>query len=106
MRRVSIDNNRVFIAGHYSGGDAAWDIAQAHPDLWAGLVVIGAGDPGGFIEHYVPNGRYVPSTLCTEALMVLLLHLCDAEKTLDKYIQSSKNDFMYVSYPGRGKDYF
>lgn len=106
MRRVSIDSNRVFIAGHYSGGDAAWDIAQAHPDLWAGLVVIGAGDPGGFIEHYVPNGRYVPMYFVHGSIDGAPAPLVRCGKTLDKYIQSNKNDFMYVSYPGRGKDYF
>ena len=106
MRRINIDNERVFIGGHYSGGDAAWDIAQAHPDLWAGLICIGAGNPEGYIEHYVPNGKYLPMYFVHGAIDGAPQPLARCGKTLDKYIQSSKNDFLYVSYPGRGKDYF
>ena len=32
------DGDRVFLTGHSMGGDAAWDIALAHPDLWAGAI--------------------------------------------------------------------
>ena len=39
-RRFSIDIDRVFLSGHGIGGDAAWDIAIAHPDLWAGVIPI------------------------------------------------------------------
>ena len=39
-RRFSIDTDRVFLTGHGIGGDAAWDIALAHPDLWAGVIPI------------------------------------------------------------------
>jgi hypothetical protein len=39
-RRFSIDVDRVFLTGHGIGGDAAWDIAVAHPDLWAGVIPI------------------------------------------------------------------
>ena len=41
-RRFSIDTDRVFLTGHSTGGDAAWDIGLAHPDLWAGVVPITA----------------------------------------------------------------
>ncbi|MBI2823671.1 MAG: peptidase [Planctomycetia bacterium] len=39
-RRFSIDTDRVFLSGHWMGGDAAWDIGLAHPDLWAGVIPI------------------------------------------------------------------
>lgn len=39
-RRFSVDTDRVFISGHGNGGEAAWDICLAHPDLWAGLIPI------------------------------------------------------------------
>ena len=39
-RRFSIDTDRVFLSGHSMGGDAAWDIGLAHPDLWAGVIPI------------------------------------------------------------------
>lgn len=37
---LSIDSDRVFIAGHGVGADAAMDIATAHPDLFAGVIPI------------------------------------------------------------------
>lgn len=40
-RSLKIDDDRVFIAGHGIGGEAAMDLATAHPDLFAGVVSIG-----------------------------------------------------------------
>ncbi len=59
MRRTSIDSDRVFLSGHNMGGDAVWDIAFAHPDIWAGMIAIGA-DCEKFAIQYLPNGRFVP----------------------------------------------
>ncbi len=39
-KRFAIDSDRVTIAGHGSGGDAVFDMATAHPDLFAGAVPI------------------------------------------------------------------
>ena len=39
-RRFAVDTDRVFLSGHSMGGDAAWDIGLAHPDLWAGVIPI------------------------------------------------------------------
>ena len=39
-QRLNIDSDRVFLAGHGMGGDAAFDIGLAHPDLWAGVIPI------------------------------------------------------------------
>ena len=52
--RFSIDTDRVFLTGHSMGGDAAWDIALAHPDLWAGVVPITALS-GKYVERYWQN---------------------------------------------------
>jgi hypothetical protein len=60
MRRFSIDSDRVFVAGHFMGADAAWDLAMAHPDLWAGAIMIGA-IAKKYIIQYWPNARYVPT---------------------------------------------
>ena len=37
-RRFAVDTDRVFLSGHSMGGDAAWDMGLAHPDLWAGVI--------------------------------------------------------------------
>ncbi|MBX3441503.1 MAG: hypothetical protein KF774_03790 [Planctomyces sp.] len=35
-KKFSVDSDRIYIAGHEIGGDACFDIAIAHPDLFAG----------------------------------------------------------------------
>jgi acetyl esterase/lipase len=46
-RRFSVDTDRVFLTGHSAGGDAAWDIGLAHPDLWAGVIpIVATADHG------------------------------------------------------------
>ncbi len=39
-QKFSVDTDRVFLSGHSMGGDAAWDIGLAHPDVWAGVIPI------------------------------------------------------------------
>ena len=58
-KRFAIDTDRVFLSGHSLGGDAAWDIALAHPDLWAGLVAI-VPTADRYVTHYWPNARRLP----------------------------------------------
>jgi len=58
-RRFSIDTDRVFLSGHSMGGDAAWDIGLAHPDLWAGVIPI-AAVADRYCKAYQPNAKYVP----------------------------------------------
>jgi len=42
LRMFSIDSDRVFLSGHGVGGEVAWDLGLAHPDLWAGVMPISA----------------------------------------------------------------
>ncbi|MGQ9575406.1 MAG: alpha/beta hydrolase-fold protein [Thermoguttaceae bacterium] len=58
-RRFSIDTDRVFLSGYSMGGDAAWDIGLAHPDLWAGVIPIAARSER-YIMHYWENAALVP----------------------------------------------
>ena len=47
------------LAGHGIGGDAAWDIAIAHPDVWAGVIpIVAVADK--FVGRYAKNAPYVP----------------------------------------------
>ncbi|MFM7547501.1 MAG: hypothetical protein ACKO8I_01240, partial [Cyanobacteriota bacterium] len=59
LRRFSIDTDRVFLAGHAVGADVAWDVALAHPDLWAGVVLI-APTADRYVTRYWPNARTLP----------------------------------------------
>jgi pimeloyl-ACP methyl ester carboxylesterase len=100
MRRSSIDADRVFIAGHGEGGTAAWDIALAHPDLWAGMISI-SGSPGKTVPHYELNARYVP--------LYMVMGEIDKSKAdgaiIDDYM-SFNHDAMVVMYRGNGRSYF
>ncbi|MCL2624820.1 MAG: hypothetical protein FWD31_14245, partial [Planctomycetaceae bacterium] len=59
LRHFSVDVDRVYLTGHSTGGDAAWDIGIAHPDLWAGVMPIVASGQK-FTRYYPLNARYVP----------------------------------------------
>ena len=42
-RRFLIDSDRLFLSGHGRGADAAFDVALARPDLFAGVIPISGG---------------------------------------------------------------
>jgi predicted esterase len=103
-RRFAVDTDRVFLSGHFDGGDAAWDIGLAHPDLWAGVIPISAEVKKSCpVEFYTENARLVP-------LYVVLGEL-DGGKiardatVLDRYLQRGYNATV-VEYLGRGHEHF
>lgn len=102
-RRFRIDTDRVFLSGHSMGGDAAWDIALAHPDLWAGVLPITA-TAGKYVSRYWENGKSLPLYFVAGQL--------DGNKIdknardLDRYLEKAKYDAMYVEYRGRGPEHF
>lgn len=101
-RRFAIDTDRVFLSGHSMGADAAWDIALAHPDLWAGLVLI-APASDRYVSHYWENGRQVPIYVVGGELDTGRL---DANAMdFDRYLRRSF-DMTYVEYLGRGHENF
>jgi len=102
LRRFSIDTDRVFLSGHSLGGEAAWDIALAHPDLWAGLVAI-APTADRYVTHYWPNARTLP------------LYIVGGELDGDGLRRNAPHldrafakgfDLTYVEYRGRGHEGF
>ncbi|MGI9458061.1 MAG: alpha/beta hydrolase-fold protein, partial [Aeoliella sp.] len=58
LRRFSIDTDRVFLTGHDLGGEAAWDIGLAHPDLWAGVIPFSAR-ADKYCSRYRDNAKHV-----------------------------------------------
>jgi len=102
MRRFSIDSDRVFLSGHSLGGDAAWDIGLAHPDLWAGLMLIGP-TAGRYVTHYWPNARTLPVVVVGGELDRGLVQRNATD--LDRYF-SKGFDTTYVEYRGRGREHF
>jgi pimeloyl-ACP methyl ester carboxylesterase len=101
-RRFAVDSNRVFISGHGMGGDAAWDIALAHCDLWAGAVVI-CGQSDRFCSYYTENAKYVPFYVVSGELDGGTL--TRNAKDLDRYFTRGYNTTV-VEYEGRGLEDF
>jgi dienelactone hydrolase len=101
-RRFSIDTDRVFLSGHSLGGDAAWDVALAHPDLWAGLVMIGP-TAARYVTQYWPNARSLPIYVVAGELDRGTVQR-DATD-LDRYFTKGF-DATYVEYRGRGHEHF
>lgn len=102
-RRFSIDTDRVFLSGHSMGGDAVWDLALAHPDLWAGVIpIVATADK--YVSRYWENGRQVP--------LYFVAGEMDGDKMsrnsmdLDRYLNKHTYDVVVVVYQGRGHEHF
>ncbi len=101
-RRFSIDTDRVFLSGHSMGGDAAWDLALAHPDLWAGVIPIVAQSER-YCALYWENARYVPFYVVAGELDGA--KLTKNARDLDRYLRRGFNATV-VEYLGRGHEDF
>jgi predicted esterase len=102
IRSFSIDTDRVFLSGHSLGADAAWDIALAHPDLWAGIVLI-TPTAGSYVTHYWPNAERLPIYIVGGELDRGSLQHNATD--LDRYFKKGF-DATYVEYRGRGHEHF
>ena len=102
VKRFSIDTDRVVLSGHSMGGDAAWDIALAHPDLWAGLVAITPA-AGRYVNHYWPNAKQLPIYVVGGELDLATIKRNAMD--LDRYFLKGY-DATYVEYRGRGHEHF
>jgi len=102
-RRFAVDTDRIFLSGHSMGGDAAWDIALSHPDLWAGVIPIVA-TAGKYVSRYWENGRYVAFYFVAGEM--------DGDRTAqnsmdwDRYMTKPFYDSTVVIYQGRGHEHF
>jgi predicted esterase len=101
-KRFAIDTDRVFLSGHSMGGDAAWDIGLAHPDLWAGLVAISPA-AGKHVNHYWRNAETLPMYLVAGELDGGSFQRNTMD--LDRYFAKGF-DVTYVEYRGRGHEHF
>jgi hypothetical protein len=101
-RRFAIDTDRVFLTGHGMGGDAAWDLGLAHPDIWAGVTPIVA-KADRYVGRYAKNAPYLSWYVVAGEL--------DGDKMahnareLDRYLKPN-TDITVVEYLGRGYEPF
>jgi predicted esterase len=101
-QRFAVDTDRVFLSGHSMGGDAAWDIGLAHPDLWAGVIPISAA-ADRYVHHYWRNAAALPLYFVGGELDRGTLQRNAVD--LDRYFLKGY-DATYVEYRGRGHDHF
>lgn len=101
-RRFAVDTDRVFLTGHSTGGDAAWDIGVSHPDLWAGVMPISAESLCA-CKFYTENARQVPFYVVLGELDGGRI-MRDA-MVLDRYLKNGYNTTV-VEYLGRGHEHF
>lgn len=103
-RRFSVDTNRMFLSGHSMGGDAAWDIGLAHPDLWAGLIPFVA-TADRYVSRYFENAR-------NQLPMYFVGGELDGNRMdfnkmdLNRYLRYAGYDVVVVQYQGRGHEHF
>lgn len=105
-RHYSIDDDRVFLGGQLVGGNMAWDFGLAHPDLFAGVVVI-SGLPFKYVGKYLANARSTKLPL-----YVALGDLAPAgnelvfQQILKPMITDLALDAIYLEYHQRGLEDF
>ena len=101
-RRFSVDTDRVFLSGHGIGGDAAWDFAQSHPDLWAGVIPFVASAKK-YVPHYWENAGFVPLYFVAGELDGH--KMAGNAKVFDQYMRK-RFDTTVVEFLGRGQEPF
>lgn len=102
MKRFSIDSDRVYLAGHFLGANAAWDIGLAHPSLWAGVIPI-SGRADRFCALYWQNAALLPFYVVMGEFDGTIV--ADNARDLDRYLNRAY-DVTAVEYRGRGRDGF
>ncbi len=106
FRRFSIDTDRVFLTGHDIGGEAAWDMAQAHPDLWGGAIpfIPRYEEEQKYIPFYRENAEYVPLYFVAGELDGRTM--AENAAVWNKYLRVPRYDATLVEYQGRGHEPF
>lgn len=101
-RRFQVDSDRIFLFGFDQSGTLAYDVALAHPDRFAGVVVF-CGSPGKLGRVYRGNAQYLP------------FYVVEGEKSpnntgenrdLFEFWVNRGFPSIYVEYTGRGLEFF
>jgi hypothetical protein len=101
-RGFNVDSDRVFLFGLGQGGLMAWDVGLCHPDLFAGVMPMGAG-PMYFAESCWRNGQYLP---------FLIVNgdrggdgVSKTREVFDKWVMRGF-PMVWTQYKGRGPEWF
>jgi hypothetical protein len=101
-RSYQVDSDRVMLFGLVEGGKFAFDLGTAQPDLFAGVMTMGAG-PNLYPARCWRNAQYLPfhcinGSLGGESAGQL-------KEQFDKWILRGF-PALWVSYKGRGQEWF
>ena len=106
-RRFSIDHDRVYLSGYGMGADAAWDIGQSHPDLWAGVIPVAplVPDTLRFFNHYKENAKRLPLYFVTGELDG---DQANRHASIQEHYLKAQPSYpvTLVQYQGRGREHF
>lgn len=103
-RRFSVDADRVFLAGHGMGADAAFDLGMSHPDEFAGVIPIG-GDCSLYPKITYENGRYTAWYVVGRGFDSNDQRDPSNNDLFDNiFKRGARFDFLLVEYLGRGND--
>ncbi len=105
LRRFSVDSDRVFLAGHGIGGEAAYDIGLSHPEHWAGILGV-SGKMDQYQDVYKDNEHVnlpVYSVVGGKDLPTII----ETKKQWNNWLPSKKyQDCTVVMYDGRANELF
>lgn len=106
MRRFSIDTDRIYLTGHDIGGEAAWDMGQSHPDMWAGALPIipRYENDQKYIAHTWENAEYIPLYFVAGQLDGRTI--AENSQVWNKYLRLKRFDATLAEYKGRGHEPF
>lgn len=106
MRRFSVDADRIYLTGHDIGGEAAWDMAQSHPDVWAGAMpfIPRPEEEQKYIAHTWENAQYVPLYFVAGQLDGRTVS--QNSEVWNKYLRLGRFDTTLAEYKGRGHEPF
>ncbi len=100
--RYRVDSDRVFLSGHFQGGQMAFDIGLSHPDLFAGVIPISAS-PKYYPEKYWRNGVYLPFYVVSGDRIG---EINGQLKDLFNNWAGRSYSAIWVQYKGRGMEWF
>jgi pimeloyl-ACP methyl ester carboxylesterase len=101
-RRYSVDSDRVFLFGLSESAKMAFDVGITHPDLFAGVIPMGAG-PNYFSARCWRNAQYLP------LYVVNGTRAGESNKALRDYFNNwlmRGYPALWVEYKGRGIEWF
>ena len=105
LRKFSINADRVYLAGHGIGGDAAYDIGLSHPEHWAGIVSV-SGKLDRYLKFYRKNKHLDLPIYSVVGSKDSLTIIANKDAWNDWLPSRQFMDCTVVMYDGRGNELF